>query len=230
MMNEDSGWEVLKRPMTAALFAQIKALDSTGWVYREIAKHCKCGTATVGRVMRSKNFDIYQGHRRGETVRLEAARARHPANVPVVAESYENDIQRLYDIGYTTRQVRTELKISQDTITRLNRVRRRTGLPTLVQKKIGRRHVEPQRVISKGLQHIAFLMERIQTEQQSLVTITADWHIEWEDRTKALQHNMTSFRRHLQLLREKGATNVHAQKPTLRVSHDMGPRLRHGHQ
>ena len=177
-------------------FAAIKRLRATGLTILSVAKQTGWSFATVHRVANSDDVDGYRAlNRLRYKANYKKNRERILAKRQMGALNKEEEIQRLYDSGHTTQQVCTKLKINAFAIEYINVTRRRDGKPPLWQKKVCRQEVQLHVSISNGIRKIAYLLDMVAREHQSLVTVQTDWCVEWDAGTAALQKGLASFRR-----------------------------------
>ena len=197
-------------PMDEEEFAAIKKLWDKGLPIQSVTQQAGWSRATVYRVLHSDDLDGYRAlNERRYKANYERAerrsRTKQQREAPPDRVVDEDEIQRLYDSGYTTQQVRTELKISQHAITKINSARRQEGKPRLCQKNVCRHKVDQNVSISSGILKMAYLLDMVNREYRSLVTVQADWCVEWDAGTAALQKGLALFRRRVDASKKRSS-------------------------
>ena len=197
-------------PMDEEGFAAIKKLWDKGLPIQSVTQQTGWSRPTVYRVLHSDDMDGYRAlNRMRSKANYERAKGRsrtkRQREAPPNRVVDEDEIQRLYDSGYTTQQVRTELKLSKNAITKINSARRQEGKPPLCQKNVCRHKVDRNVFISSGILKMAYLLDMVNREHRSLVTVQADWCVEWDAGTAALQKNLALFRRRVDTSKKRSS-------------------------
>jgi hypothetical protein len=182
---------VRRRAMKENALAEIKQWQAKGLTMYSVVKETGWSFGTVQRAFHADDMNQYQ--ELTETQSAKKRDRRDKASTPGVVD--EEEIKRLYNLGYTTHRVQTALQLTSDAIAKINRIRRHDGIPILQKKRICRQEVDQGVAISNGLEKMTHLLEIMSREYHSLVTVPSSCRVEWDAGAAAVQKGLALFRR-----------------------------------
>jgi hypothetical protein len=181
----------MKQLMKENALAEIKQWQAKGLTMKSVAKETGWSYATVQRAFHAEDMNGYRELTKAHLAKKHDRRDK--AVTPGVVD--EEEIERLYNSGYTRERVLTDMHLTENDLVAINRRRRHDGIPILQEKRILGQRVDQRVSISNGLEKITHLLDIVSREYHSLVTVPSHWRVEWDAEAATVQKSLALFRR-----------------------------------